>query len=98
MPYPGTPIAQEYADGKIERLSVGEQLAELKIMLEKLDFTAKVCFDHDGNHWTDENGRRLFSLDYEGYKFPEEKKTVLALIDQGLAGFDLSRVPQSRRL
>jgi len=57
-------------------------------MMEKLDFTAKVCFDHDGNHWTDENGRRLFSLDYEGYKFPAEKETVLALIEKGLSGFN----------
>lgn len=88
MPYPGTPMQQDFAKGKFKMLSVGEQLSELKIMMEKLDFTAKVCFDHDGNHWTDENGRRLFSLDYEGYQFPEEKATVLALIEKGLAGFN----------
>jgi len=88
FPFPGTPIQEDFASGKFELLSVGEQLTELKIMMEKLDFTAKVCFDHDGNHWTDENGRRLFSLDYEGYKFPEEKETVLALIEKGLSGFN----------
>jgi len=86
FPYPGTPIQQDFARGKFKLLTVGEQLTELKRMMEKLEFTAKVCFDHDGNHWTDENGRRLFSLDYEGYQFPLEKPTVLALIEKGLAG------------
>jgi radical SAM superfamily enzyme YgiQ (UPF0313 family) len=88
FPFPGTPIQEDFASGKLELLSVGEQLTELKIMMEKLAFTAKVCFDHDGNHWTDENGQRLFSLDYEGYKFPEEKETVLTLIEKGLSGFN----------
>ncbi|MFH2129177.1 MAG: radical SAM protein [bacterium] len=86
FPYPGTPIQQDFARGKFKLLTVGEQLTELKRMMEKLNFTAKVCFDHDGNHWTDENGRRLFSLDYEGYQFPLEKPRVLALIEKGLAG------------
>ncbi|MBT4091236.1 MAG: radical SAM protein [Deltaproteobacteria bacterium] len=88
FPAPGTPIQEDFAKGKFEMLSVGEQLTELKIMMEKLDFTAKVCFDHDGNHWTDENGQRIFSLDYEGYQFPDRKPTVLALIEKGLAGFN----------
>ena len=88
FPVPGTPIQEDFATGKFEMLSVGEQLTELKIMMEKLDFTAKVCFDHDANHWTDENGQRLFSLDYEGYQFPDEKENVLALIEKGLSGYN----------
>ncbi len=88
FPAPGTPIQEDFASGKLEMLSIGEQLTELKIMMEKLDFTAKVCFDHDGNHWTDGNGQRLFSLDYEGYQFPQEKETVLAQIEKGLSGFN----------
>jgi len=88
FPVPGTLIQQDLEEGRYHLLTIGEQLSELKLMMETLDFTAKVCFDHDGNHWTDENGRRLFSLDYEGYQFPEEKETVLALIERGMAGFN----------
>lgn len=88
FPFPGTPIQEDFAAGKCHLLSVGEQLSELKLMMETLNFNAKVCFDHDGNHWTDETGRRLFSLDYEGYQFPDQKPAVLALIEKGLAGYN----------
>lgn len=88
FPAPGTPIQKDFEQGKLHLLSVGEQLTELKIMMEALTFTAKVCFDHDGNHWSDETGRRIFSLDYEGYQFPDEKETILALIEKGLAGYN----------
>ena len=53
-------------------------------MMENLDVTAKVCFDHAANYWLNRNGRILFSQSYEGYKFPEEKARVLDLIDEGL--------------
>ena len=52
--------------------------------MEALDFSARVCFDHAGNYWRGRNGGLLFSQSYEGYKFPEEKKRVLDLIDEGL--------------
>ena len=54
-------------------------------MMENLTFAARVCFDHAGNYWRDRNGGLLFSQSYEGYKFPEEKERVLALIEEGLA-------------
>lgn len=88
FPVPGTPIQLEVEKGEKHLLTIGEQLSELKLMMEHLDFTAKVCFDHDANHWTDETGRRLFSLDYEGYQFPEEKQTVLDLIEKGRSGYN----------
>ena len=40
--------------------------------------------DHAGNYWKNRRGGYLFSHGYEGYKFPEEKQRVLALIDEGL--------------
>ena len=84
FPVPGTPIQGEFERGEFHLLSPDEQLLELKLMIENLSFSSKLCFDHGGNYWTDEKGRHLFSLDYEGYKFPEEKEEVLRLIDTGL--------------
>ncbi len=70
--------------GKFQLLSADEQLTELKLMMENLDVTSKVCFDHAGNYWLNRHGGLLFSQSYEGYKFPEEKTRVLELIDEGL--------------
>jgi len=81
---PGTPLFEEYENGEFQSLTAHEQLTELKLMMEELNFTSKVCFDHAGNYWRDLNGGLLFSHSYEGYKFPEEKMRVLKLIEEGL--------------
>lgn len=84
VPSPGTPIYEEFAGGANRTLSGEEHLRELKLMIETLEVNSKVCFDHAGNYWLDRKGRLLFTQDYEGYRFPEEKPRVLALIDEGL--------------
>lgn len=84
-PSPGTPIHDEYEDGVYTLLSPQEQLIELKLMIEELDVTSKVCFDHAGNAWTDRRGNLLFTHDYEGYRFPKEKPGLLKRIDEGIA-------------
>lgn len=53
-------------------------------MMDNLDVTSKVCFDHAANYWHNRQGGLLFTHSYEGYKFPEEKPLVLELIDEGL--------------
>jgi radical SAM superfamily enzyme YgiQ (UPF0313 family) len=83
--WPGTPMAREAAEDGFDPLTPGEQLAELRMTMEELSITGRVCFDHAGNYWRDRRGRLLFSHDYEGYKFPEEKPVVLDRIDAGLA-------------
>jgi len=83
-PWPGTPIHDEVEKGTLTLLSPREVLLELKRMMETLDVTSKVCFDHAGNGWTNRNGQLLFTQSYEGYKFPEEKNRVLELIDEGI--------------
>ena len=83
-PLPGTPIYEEVQQKTFELLSSEEQLLELREMIAALDVTARVCFDHAGNYWKNKAGQLLFSQSYEGYKFPEEKEAVLALIDEGL--------------
>ena len=53
-------------------------------MIQNLDVTSKVCFDHAMNSWLDRRGDLLFRQDYEGYKFPEEKPMLLDRIQEGL--------------
>jgi len=84
VPSPGTPIFEEHASGASHTLTGEEQLQELKVMIEALEVTSRVCFDHAGNYWLNRRGHLLFTQDYEGYRFPGEKARVLALIDEGL--------------
>jgi len=86
-PRPGTLFFEKAARNELDRLSPREQLMEIKQTLEALNVTSRICFDHAGNFWTAPNGRLLLSQRYEGYPFPEEKKTVLALIETGMAGY-----------
>jgi len=83
FPHPGTPLFDTYARKENRLLSPREQLIELKLMIEQLEVTSKVCFDHAGNHWTGRRGL-LFSHGYEGYKFPQEKAAVLERIEEGI--------------
>jgi radical SAM superfamily enzyme YgiQ (UPF0313 family) len=83
-PLAGTGLHEEVSAGKMQLLTAEEQLTELKLMMETLDVTSKVCFDHAANYWLNRRGGLLFTHSYEGYKFPEEKSRVLDLIDEGL--------------
>ena len=85
IPNPLTPLFKEMSCGNFEMLSPHEGLNELKILVGDLNVTSRMTFDHAMNYWCNESFYPLFSKDYEGYKFPEEKETVLALIEEGLA-------------
>ena len=84
VPLPNTPLFDEYQAGELELSSPHERLRELRTMITDLNVTSHVCFDHMMNSWRNPLGELLFRQDYEGYKFPEEKGNVLALIDAGL--------------
>jgi hypothetical protein len=84
FPQPGTPIYDREQGGEFQMLSPDEQLRELRLMIENLDVTSKVCFDHAGNYWRNSSGGLMLSHGYEGYKFPDEKPRVLELIEDGL--------------
>jgi len=83
-PSPGSPLFEAYGKGAFQLLTPREQLIELKLMMEELNVTSKVCFDHAGNYWRRQHGGLLFSQSYEGYKFPDEKPRVLKLIEEGI--------------
>ena len=84
-PIRGTPLRKAMDQGEFEMLSAREQLLEIRRMVEALEVTSRVCFDHAGNRWKDRRGAHVFSMGYEGYKFPEEKTALLARIDEGIA-------------
>ncbi|MFH1152795.1 MAG: radical SAM protein [Pseudomonadota bacterium] len=81
---PGTPIQNQVQHGEIVPLTPREMLLELKRMISSLEVSSKVCFDHMGNHWCTPKGDLVFTHDYEGYQFPDEKQTVLERINMGL--------------
>jgi radical SAM superfamily enzyme YgiQ (UPF0313 family) len=83
-PIPDTPLWTSAQHGDFQMLTPREQLLELKLMVETLEVTSRVCFDHAGNYWTDGRGNLLFTHSYEGYQFPGEKQKVLDRIAQGL--------------
>ncbi|KAF0154262.1 MAG: radical SAM domain-containing protein [Syntrophaceae bacterium] len=85
VPRQGTEIFNDYEQGRLHISSPHERLEELQVMIENLNVTSRVCFDHNMNSWINKNGGLLFSQDYEGYKFPEEKPLVLELIREGLS-------------
>jgi len=85
VPSPRTPIYEELAQGRLKVSSRHDRLEELRVTIEGLDVTSRVCFDHMMNSWRNRHGGLLFHQDYEGYKFPEEKSRVLELIQEGLA-------------
>ncbi|MCG8637021.1 MAG: radical SAM protein [Desulfobacterales bacterium] len=91
-PIPGTPIQEQVHRGEVTLLTPREQLLELRKMIRALEVTSKVCFDHAGNHWRTSRGDLVFTHDYEGYKFPDEKERVLQRIELGLA-FDQKPEP-----
>ncbi|MCP4681974.1 MAG: radical SAM protein [Desulfobacterales bacterium] len=80
------PLFEDYQNGSFQLSTPHERLQEVKILVENLNVTGRLCFDHFMNGWYQDGSRTqtLFKQDYDGYKFPEEKAEVLDLIDLGL--------------
>jgi radical SAM superfamily enzyme YgiQ (UPF0313 family) len=74
---PGTPLFDEYEAGEFQALSRLETAREIRALVERLEITGRLCFDHFSNP-------PFLRQDWEGYKFPEEKAAVLASIDSVL--------------
>ncbi|MGQ9459889.1 MAG: radical SAM protein [Candidatus Bathyarchaeaceae archaeon] len=86
VPRKATPLHEEWKKGEFQLLSPHEELREIQVMIEHLDITGRVCFDHFINpaYRTGSGYVWLFKQDYDGYKFPDEKPKVLELIEHGL--------------
>ena len=86
VPGRNTPLYEAYKKGEFELTSAYDRLLEIGLLIKNLDVTSRVCFDHNYNtlYRSGDTLVPLMSHDYNGYKFPEEKETVLGLIDNGL--------------
>lgn len=84
VPRENTPLFDACKSGELQITSPHERLREIKTMIEALTVSSHLCFDHLMNGWRKESGQLLFTQDYEGYQFPEEKNRVLELIEEGL--------------
>jgi radical SAM superfamily enzyme YgiQ (UPF0313 family) len=73
MLVPGTALRDEFERGEFEPLARREILEEIGSMVEALEVSGRLCFDHMANP-------PIFQQDWEGYKLPEEKGAVLSLI------------------
>lgn len=74
---PGTPLYQEYEAGEFQAMSLLDVTGEIRALVERLEITGRLCFDHFSNP-------PFLRMDWEGYKFPEEKEEVLSTIDSAL--------------
>ena len=77
MLVPATLLCDQYQRGEFEPLSRREILEEIGAMVEALEVSGRLCFDHMAN-------APIFRQDWEGYKLPEEKEVVLGLIREAL--------------
>lgn len=77
MVTPGTPLYDESVAGRFFPMAVFEMLEELRRLVEALEITGRICFDHFMN-------APIFRQDWEGYKLPEEKEHLLAIMDDAL--------------
>ena len=76
---PGTPLYEEYEAGRFQAMSLLDVTREIRALVERLEITGRLCFDHFSNP-------PFLRMDWEGYKFPEEKEEVLSTIDSALEG------------
>ena len=90
----GLPLYEDYDKGEFELSSPHERLREVRTLVENLNVTGRICFDHFLNAWYQDPARRhtLFKQDYNGYKLPEERENVLELIDRGLAADEATHI------
>jgi len=83
VPILNTPLYEDYITAKFELLSPQMSLKELRLLIENLNVTGRVVFDHFINPSLKGN-IPIFRQGYEGYKFPEEKDSVIKIIDEAL--------------
>ena len=89
IPVIGSPMYEEYIRGEIKLSSPKKRLLEIKLLVENLNVTSRICFDHRANPYLI-GGIPLLRPDYEGYKLPEEREILLEDIDRAL------RMPEER--
>ncbi len=88
--HPMTELYHLKESGRFKMTSPHERLEEIKLVVELLDVSSILCFDHFLNGWRGRDGQLLFDTSFTGYKLPDEQEYVLRLIEEGL------KVPESK--
>jgi radical SAM superfamily enzyme YgiQ (UPF0313 family) len=88
MVTPDTPLYEEYRRGRFFPMNPVEMLDELRRMVETLEINGNICFDHFMN-------APIFRQDWEGYRLPDEKDDLLALMDEALVSAGRGRWMES---
>lgn len=81
---PFTELHQLRTSGEFTVTSPHERLREIRLMVEELNVSSALCFDHFLNGWRGKNGSPLFHTSFAGYRLPGDKELVLGLIEEGL--------------
>jgi hypothetical protein len=86
VPRRGTPLYEDYVQGRFKLLSPHGYVREIKLFVEHLDVDGRLCFDHFCNpSYRGERGLiHVFKIESEGYKLPDEKEEVLKAADRAL--------------
>ncbi len=86
VPLKGTPLFREWREGSFRLQSPHAELRELRLLVEELEFSGRLCFDHFANpfYLTPGGPRWVFDRGYGGYRFPSEREEVLKRIEEGL--------------
>ncbi len=90
MVTPGTPLYEEYVAGRFSPMTPLDMLDELRRLVERLEITGNICFDHIANV-------PIFRQDWEGYRLPDDKEHLLSLLDEALASWRTSGKARSEQ-
>ena len=86
VPRRGSLLFEEYESGEFRLLSPHGIISEIGMMVNALNVTSRLCFDHavNASYRSDEGLVSLFDQRYEGYQLPDKKEEILLLIAEGL--------------
>lgn len=86
VPRRGTPLYEDYVEGRFKLLTPHGYLKEIRLLVEHLDVDSRLVFDHFCNpaYKTKMGVVHVFRQDHEGYKLPEEREEVLRAVDRAL--------------
>ncbi len=87
---PGTPLYEQYVAGEFAPMTPIDMLDELRGMVQRLELSGNICFDHVANV-------PIFRPDWEGYRLPDEKEHLISLMDEALASWKTAGEARSQK-
>ncbi len=82
--HPITELHKLRINGEFVMTSPHQRLKEIGMMVDGLEVSSVLCFDHFLNGWRNMDGTLLFDTSFNGYELPGEKERVLRLVEEGL--------------